>query len=72
MQARFKTRVVGIDPSGYYYTKWGNAVPVTLLAANADEAIKKAKELMGTPTDCHYKEWTATIDEVIEEVEEDD
>lgn len=47
----FHFDVTSYDKSGYYYTNWHNAVPVSVVASNEDEARRKAFALRGTPRD---------------------
>lgn len=57
---RYKTRVASTDPSGYYHTRWDKAVPVTVLANDADEAASKAKEAMGKADG--GRQWAVSVD----------
>lgn len=61
---RFNLKVVLYDPSGYYYTKWQEAVPVSVNATDADEARGKAVKSMGKPPS--GRAWTASLEGVSE------
>lgn len=60
----FNLKVASYDPDGYYFTKWQEAVPVSVFAADADEAREKAKASMGKPPS--GRAWTASLDSVSE------
>lgn len=47
-QFRFKGRATGQDPEGYYYPRWDQATPVSVLAQTRAEANMKAFALLGT------------------------
>lgn len=61
---RFNLKVVSYDPDGYYFTKWQEAVPVSVYAADAYEAIEKAKASMGKPPS--GRAWTTSLESVSE------
>ena len=44
---RFECRVIDCDREGYYYPRWDRATPVTVDAADRQDAIDKAGALMG-------------------------
>lgn len=44
---RFKGRATGQDPEGYYWTNWGAAQSVSVLASTKAEATRKALTLLG-------------------------
>lgn len=44
---RFEARVAPKDAPVYDRTKWGEAIPIKVLAQDADEAIQKAAAAMG-------------------------
>lgn len=47
--ATYKLLAAGRDSSGYYYTRWDRATPITVKAETEAEALEKAKKALGTP-----------------------
>jgi hypothetical protein len=43
----FDLRVVDIDREGYYYPRWDRATPMTITAADKQDAVNQACDLMG-------------------------
>ena len=65
---RFNTQVAESDSTGYYFTRWDRALPVTVIAHSRDEAFKKVRTMMGEPT--RHDAWAVRI-ESAEEVKGD-
>jgi hypothetical protein len=49
MSFQFSMRATHHDPSGYLYDNWGNAQKVTVVADTKQEAMTKAKVVLGKP-----------------------
>lgn len=45
---RFTGRATGKDPTGYYFPRWDQAQPISVLAETKAEANRKALALLGT------------------------
>lgn len=60
----FNFRFVESDCTGYYYTNWKKAVPVSIKAPTKKEAIKKIKEALGNPRNGYY--WEYKLDSITE------
>lgn len=60
----FNFRFVESDITGYYYTNWKKAVPVSIKASTKQEAIKKIKEALGKPRIGYC--WNYTLDSITE------
>lgn len=58
----FHFDVTAYDKSGYCYTNWHNAVPVSVIASDEDEALRKACAARGTPLSGYG--WTARLTSV--------
>lgn len=58
----FKMRIVEADDTGYYYTNWSNAVPITIKAPTEKEALAKAFKIKG---ECRSGwHWVVIVDEI--------
>lgn len=64
---RFKGRYVSYDPTGYFYTRWDRANPVSVLARSKDEAEKKLWAMLGAAP--RGQAWTAIWDSIDEELQ---
>lgn len=62
--AQFHMRRASADRSGYYHTRWDQAVPMVIIASNEKEAINKADTLSGEPKSGRY--WTFLVDRIQE------
>lgn len=45
---KFVGRATGVDPEGYYVTRWDLAEAVSVIASTKTEATQKACEILGT------------------------
>lgn len=59
---RFEARVAPKDAPVYHRTRWDKAIPIKILAQDADEAIQKAAAAMGRS---EYG-WDVAIDAAVE------
>lgn len=66
MAFEFKMRATDKDKSGYYYTRWDRAIPLTVIADNRSEAFKKCWALLGDSRRGSGWTWTAHIDSIKE------
>lgn len=62
--AQFQMRRASADRTGYYHTRWDQAVPMVVIASNEKEAISKADALSGAPKSGRY--WTFIVDRIEE------
>lgn len=60
----FNFRFIESDRTGYYYTNWKEAVPVSIKATSKQEAIEKIKEALGKPRNGYY--WNYKLDSITE------
>lgn len=65
---RFNTQVAESDSTGYYITRWDEALPVTVIAHNRGEAFEKVKTMMGEPTP--RSSWAVRIESAEEIIDE--
>lgn len=47
--ATYKLLAAGRDSTGYYYTRWDRAIPISVTAETEAEALEKDKKALGTP-----------------------
>lgn len=66
----FHARVVKSDPTGYYFPRWDNATPVTVVAETRDEAFQKVFSAMGKCE--HGWRWEAVIDKITPHIPENE
>lgn len=58
----FHMRVTSKDLTGYYYTRWDQAMPLTVRASNKAAALAKIAVVLGEPPSGYA--WTAIIDRI--------
>ncbi|AUV61618.1 hypothetical protein PP502_gp53 [Gordonia phage Beenie] len=61
---RFEFRAARADRSGYYYTRWDQSVPITVVAATKQAAINAADAALGDPGSGRF--WTFQTKSVVD------
>lgn len=51
---RFSFKAAQADREGYYYTDWSKATPITVVAANKQDAMNLAESALGPPRRGRY------------------
>lgn len=62
VEHNFDVRVAAADLEGYYWTNWGEATPMTVVAKTKQDAVNTACDLMGAPPRGRY--WAVKTDKV--------
>lgn len=62
--ATYKLLAAGRDSTGYYYTRWDRATPISVKAETESEAFEKAKKALGTPRGVSDS-WTFRVKEIV-------
>jgi len=62
--ATYKLLATGRDSTGYYYTRWDRAIPISVKAETEAEALEKAKKALGTPPGVSDS-WTFRVKEIV-------
>lgn len=62
MPSLFKFKVAEADRTGYFHTRWDQAVPVSVVAENKPEALEGVWAIMGDARNGRY--WTASLQSV--------
>lgn len=62
--ATYKLLAAGRDSTGYYYTRWDRATPISVKAETESEAFEKAKKALGTPRGVSDS-WVFIVKEIV-------
>jgi len=61
---RFDFRAAASDRTGYYYTRWDRAIPISVDAEDRAAAEQLALKALGDPPRGHGWKWSLNLDRV--------